>query len=113
MNVKALLICLGCVTAIASTPNLPRTFQKQAPQTMEQAFSLHDPEYYAYMNLEQAEEAMKPVILEARKRIINRVDAWSQDGIESYILSPDGTKERVPNFHELFPADWEPINPEY
>lgn len=103
--------CLGCATVFASTPYMPNTMQKQAPQSMEGAFTLHDEEYYAYMNLDEAGEKMKPIILEARKRIIWQVDAWAADGIEGYILDPDGKKERVPNFHELFPADWEPINP--
>lgn len=64
-------------------------------------------EYYAYMILEDAPEELKPVILEARKRIIHNSD-WVDDELDGWILDPDGNViETLPHFHEIFPEDWE------
>ena len=67
----------------------------------------HGEEYYAYMNLGEAEEALKPIILEARWRIISR-ESWVVDGINGYIHDEAGNIiEIVPHFHDVFPEDWE------
>lgn len=63
--------------------------------------------YYAYMDLEQAEESIKPIILEARKKIIFD-KGWAADGITAYVEDAEGNIiEQLPHFSELFPADWE------
>ena len=41
-------------------------------------------QHYAYLDLDTADEELKPVILEARSRIIYRY-AWVADGITGYI----------------------------
>ena len=52
--------------------------------------------------------SLEPVILEARRRVMNRFDGWAADGIEAYVTDLEGNIiERVPEFHELFPSDWE------
>jgi|GEM_PF-1997708 len=69
-------------------------------------------QYYAYLNLDVAEESLKSVILAARNRIIFRY-AWVADGLNGRLLDKDGNAEEVvPQFSELFPEDWdEPILP--
>lgn len=64
-------------------------------------------EYYAYMILDEAEESLKPIILEARWRIISNSD-WVDDELNGHIEDEAGNIiETVPHFHEVFPADWE------
>lgn len=70
--------------------------------------SEEDIQYYAYLDLDSADEALKPVILAARKQIIYR-HTWVADGLSGWILDANGNKKsRVPEFSEIFPADWEP-----
>ena len=62
--------------------------------------------FYAYMNLEQAEESVKPMILAARNKIIFS-ESWAEDGITAYVKDADGNiVEELPHFSELFPEDW-------
>lgn len=66
-----------------------------------------DIQYYAYLDYASANEAIKPVILAARSKIIYRY-SWVANGLSGNILSSDGSvKQRVPEFSEVFPADWE------
>ncbi len=60
---------------------------------------------YAYMDLETAPEELQKKILEAREVIIYS-QSWVADGFECYVTSPDGTRETIPSFSELFPG-WE------
>ena len=62
-------------------------------------------EYYAYMILDEADAALKPVILEARWRIISR-ESWVADDLNGTVTG-GGVSETVPHFHDIFPADWE------
>lgn len=66
----------------------------------------HGEEYYAYMILDEAEETLKPVILEARWRIISRT-GWVVDGVNGYLEDEEGNIEVVPQFHDIFPPDWD------
>lgn len=67
----------------------------------------HGEEYYAYMILDDVEESLKPIILEARWRIISNT-SWVDDELNGYIEDEAGNIiEIVPHFHEVFPADWE------
>ena len=64
--------------------------------------------YYAYMDLETAEESLKPYILEARRQIVYSVDGWSADDTDAWIVDSEGNHiEEVPHFSDLFPADWD------
>lgn len=63
--------------------------------------------YYAYMDLETADESLKAKILEARNIIISN-SSWTADGVKGYIENrEDGTVRELPHFSEIFPSDWE------
>lgn len=64
-------------------------------------------ESIAYMTLENADEQTKAAILAARNEIINNT-SWVADGAYGYITDENGNVvEIVPQFSEIFPADWE------
>lgn len=61
----------------------------------------------AYMNLDQASEAMQEKILQAREEIIFS-KSWVADGLQGFVYDKDGNViEEVPQFSEIFPADWD------
>lgn len=67
----------------------------------------NDIQYYAYLDLNDADESLRNLILEARKNIIMR-QSWVSDGSRGYVYDERGNViEEVPQFHDLFPADWE------
>lgn len=64
-------------------------------------------EYYAYMNLDEASSEIKPVIQEARNRIIFNT-SWAANGTNAWVLDEDGNViEKLPYFSQLFPSDWD------
>lgn len=69
-------------------------------------------QYYAYLDISTAESSLQPVILEARKIIAFRY-SWVADGLHGFVHDNNGNiVEEVPQFSDLFPADWEePIVP--
>lgn len=74
--------------------------------------TVKDVDYYAFLNLDSAEDSLKPVILEARRMYIERVagaiGGLAADGVYGEEIAPDGTVVCViPQFHELFPEDWD------
>ncbi len=74
---------------------------------IEEYLALEDLEYYAYMNLNEAKSEIKPVIQEARNRIIFNT-SWVADEINGRIRDEDGNIiEILPHFSELFPSDWQ------
>lgn len=79
---------------------------------IEEYLALEDLEYYAYMNLDEARSEIKPVIQEARNRIIFNT-SWAADGTNAWVLDEDGNViEKLPYFSQLFPSDWDmPSNP--
>ena len=78
-------------------------------EEIEKYLTLNGIDYYAYMDINKAPEELKPIILEARTRIIYGEDAsWVADDVDGYIKDQDGNIiEIVPHFHEVFPEDWE------
>ena len=63
--------------------------------------------YYAYMNVETAEESIKMKILQARNIIISN-SSWTADGVKGCEENEeDGTVRELPQFSEMFPSDWE------
>lgn len=74
--------------------------------------SEEDIQYYAYLNINTAEEELKPIILVARSTIIYRY-SWVADGMNGEVLDKEGNiKSKIPEFSELFPEDWEiPVSP--
>lgn len=90
----------------------PWVSNEDAAQIAEKYFFTDDDiQHYAYLNYDEAEEELKPVILAARLRIIYQ-HSWVADGLNGRVLKKDGTlKYEVPEFHDLFPADWdEPVH---
>lgn len=71
-----------------------------------------DIQYYAYLDLDDADPELVPVIIEARNTIIFR-QSWVADGLQGFVCDRYGNLiEGVPRFSELFPEDWSvPILP--
>lgn len=61
----------------------------------------------AYMEIENASDEMRAHIIAAREEIIFS-ESWVADGLSCYICDEDGNiKEVLPQFSDLFPADWD------
>ena len=62
----------------------------------------------AYMNLEEASPEMKTEIIQARNKIIYNT-SWVDDGWRGELVNMETGEvvEEVPEFHEIFPEDWE------
>ena len=107
------LLCGFCLLAVLCVlVVLPvRADAKAEPMTPEQIEAYLESEtleYYAYMILEEAPEELKPVILEARNRIIHNCPGWVDDELDGWVTDQEGNViEVVPHFHEIFPEDWE------
>ena len=67
--------------------------------------TLEEAQSFAYMDLDAAPAELQETIRKAREVIIYS-RAWVADGFECYVTSPDGTRETIPSFSELFPG-WE------
>lgn len=79
-----------------------------AEETMPETVDVSSVEYYAYMDLDTADAALKETILEARNEIIFST-SWVVDGGYACVKDPDGNIVSIaPQFSELFPAEWEP-----
>lgn len=77
------------------------------PETVEHYFEKNNLEYYAYMDIHGVEEHLIPVVLEARTQLIN-AKSWVDDELDGWIEDQYGNViEIVPQFHDLFPEDWE------
>jgi len=63
--------------------------------------------YYAYMEIESADPQIKPIIVEARNRIIYNT-SWVDDDLNGWVTDEFGNVIAiVPHFSEVFPDDWE------
>lgn len=83
------------------------TYYSPQVNKIEELLAASGVEYYAYMDLNLAQEELKPVILEARNRIILG-RSWVSDDLDGRILDKNGNViEEVPHFSEIFPEDWE------
>lgn len=101
--VMALTVCVLQFSASAATTVMPYYTMEEIDVYLKE----HGEEYYAYMILDEAEESLKPIILEARWRIISNT-TWVDDDLNGHIEDEMGNIiEIVPHFHEIFPADWE------
>lgn len=90
------LLCAASVSALASKDAMVEPIQESSVV-----------EYYAYMDLESADELTKDMILKARNEIIFS-ESWVADEVDGWVTNPDGTvAEVLPHFSELFPSDWE------
>ena len=67
--------------------------------------TLEEAQSFAYMDLDAAPAELQETIRKAREVIIYS-QSWVADGFECYVTSPDGTRETIPSFSELFPG-WE------
>lgn len=63
----------------------------------------------AYMDTKTASPEMKAEILEAREKIIFSTDGWVAEGWEGFVIDVQSGEilESVPEFHDIFPDDWE------
>ena len=69
--------------------------------------SVVDASKYAYIDLDSVDSAyMKDKIIESRNTIIFS-QGWVADGLGGRIIDKYGNYEEVPEFHKLFPDDWE------
>lgn len=99
----ALIICTFQFSASAATTDTPCYTMEEIDAYLKE----HGEEYYAYMILDEADEALKPIILEARWRIISNT-TWVDDELNGHIEDEAGNIiEIVPHFHDIFPEDWE------
>lgn len=107
--VVAILLCVALTVCVLQF-SVSAVALEQPINTMEEIdayINEHGEEYYAYMILDEAEESLKPIILEARWRIISNT-SWVDDELNGYIEDEAGNIiEIVPHFHDIFPADWE------
>ena len=96
-------VCAFHFPVSAITPELPSYTMEE----LDVYINEHGEEYYAYMILDEADESLRPIILEARWRIISN-STWVADDLYGHIEDEAGNIiEIVPHFHEIFPADWE------
>ena len=111
IHITLLAVLLTAAAAVSTLQLSVRAAAADTPvftsEEIEAYLGEHGEDYYAYMILDEAEESLKPIILEARWRIISR-ESWVDDSINGYIQDEAGNIiEVVPHFHEVFPADWE------
>ena len=71
--------------------------------------SMDEAKNYAYMDLDSAPENMKEIIRESREYIISQSEGWVSDGWKGAIVNMETGEvvEEVPQFHDIFPDDWE------
>ncbi len=99
----ALTICIFRFSASAATTDIPCYTREEIDAYLKE----HGEEYYAYMILDEADDTLKPIILEARWRIISNT-TWVDDELNGHIEDEAGNIiEIVPHFHDIFPEDWE------
>lgn len=59
------------------------------------------------MDITSADAETKDAIFKARETVIYN-ESWVADGVRGRVIGVDGkVKEVLPEFHDLFPADWE------
>ena len=87
------------IPAVFIPAAVDRDRSDDADMTLEEAHS------FAYMDLDAAPAELQETIRKAREVIIYS-QSWVADGFECYVTSPDGTRETIPSFSELFPG-WE------
>lgn len=74
---------------------------------MELAEDMSAARYYAYMDLDTANESLKDDIIQARNTIIFST-SWVTEGVKGCVCDEDGTViEELPQFYNIFPSDWE------
>lgn len=97
-SILGLSLALGLVMAISASAS-----------TIDSDYVESEVEKVAYMDLDSVSSlAEQEQILEARRTIIYGDQAWTIDNAVSKVVI-DGEKmnvEAVPDFYELFPADW-------
>lgn len=103
------VIVLGTMILPKCIPNSVNAIGMEMPtQTeIEEMLAMRGAEHYAYMNLEAVSKELKPVIWEARMKIIFS-NSWVADETNGWVLDKNGNIiEVLPHFSDLFPDDWE------
>lgn len=64
---------------------------------------------FAHMNYDSAAPELQEAILDAREEIIMDHPGWVADGYEGRVINVETgeTVRELPEFHEVFPEDWE------
>lgn len=112
---KGRLVCISCLSiftillttaflfsAPAHSDSIKRLTLASGSDLVEKGIS---PNQFAYQDINTAPEHSKEAITESREKIIYSY-SWTADGITGIIIDKDGNAEEVPEFHELFPAEW-------
>lgn len=97
---------VGCALALcAGLAGMPAVMANPIPENVsEPTISTY---VYAYMNLDSAGEAAKPLIRQARNVVIAQ-RGWVTEGNRGEIRDQnDNIIEELPQFYDIFPADWE------
>lgn len=75
-------------------------------EEIEAYFETESIEYYAYLDMETADQELRQVIREAQCRIIFST-SWVADETNGWVLDENGNViEVLPHFSQVFPADW-------
>ncbi len=102
--ILALALALGLTAVLGSTPAKAEDAEPEKP-----AYASMTTEELAYCDLDEApDEETRQAILEARNQIIYST-SWTADGSDGYIMQYPSFEvvEKLPEFHDIFPADWE------
>ena len=107
--ISFMLVCVMCVgfypTAHA-TKIEPYQLEADIPVNVyDTTVSENNAESWAYQDYNSATASEKAHILKARSIVMQQTD-WVLDGIEAYYVAPDGTREALPAFSEVFP-NWD------
>lgn len=91
-------------TELGSTPAKAEDAEPEKPD-----YASMTTEELAYCDLDEApDEETRQAILDARRQIIYST-SWTADGGEAYIMKYPSFEvvEKIPEFHDIFPEDWE------
>ncbi len=104
-KVIATMLCAG----LLSLTNVPGAVEDIHEPTKPEICSEAEANKYAYMDLETAPEELRETILAAREYVIYHTDGWVADGCYGFVMDVRTGEilEEVPEFHEIFPEDWE------
>lgn len=114
LSATAMLLC--CVPAFAAEAPMQAKNDVPIPQVWGNAETARSSEVmaaaeYAYMDIDSATPAMQEKILDARNTIIFS-QSWTNlaehDGVTAKVIDfKTNTTYDLPDFYDLFPADWE------
>lgn len=115
-TVSAVAIVLGCAPAFAAETPVQAKKDASLSKAWSNTEAVRSSEVmaaaeYAYMDIDSATPAMQEKILDARNTIIFS-QSWTNlaehDGVTAGVIDfNSNTTQELPDFHDIFPADWE------